>query len=218
MSGLSSDTQAVCVWVTVSYFLTLVPGSSLAVHAVGQIRAITEHPTLAGGSLVRSGCSECTVPACPSTCELSWEVDGEGAEATVWVLMGVCGTPGGFLLDEGVWAQWTVGGTSMEIQHGCPLRGTANRQRAVPIPRWQGRHWRQEGVEVAYVWAHGGWLTRLGEQLQNGKTRNESEFRIRGELWVKKSSPVKFHSWDLKLRDMNVSMNTASMSMRFLLK
>lgn len=90
---------------TESYFLTLVPGSSLAVHAVGQIGAVTEHAALAGGGLVGCGGSECTVPACPGTCELSREVDGEGAEATVRVLMGVCGTPGGFLLDEGVRAQ-----------------------------------------------------------------------------------------------------------------
>lgn len=132
-------------------FLTLVPGSSLTVHAVGQIRTVTEHPALAGGCLVWCGCSECTIPACPGTCKLSREVDGKGAEATVWVLMGVCGTPGGFLLDEGVGAKRTIGGTSMKIQHRCPLRGTADGQRAVPVACWQGWHWRQKGVEVAYV-------------------------------------------------------------------
>jgi len=91
--------------VTLKEFLTLIPGAGLAVHAVGQVRAIAEHPGLGGWWLAGCRGPEGSVPAGPSASELSREVHSEGAQPTVRVFVRVGRTPAGLLLDEGVRGQ-----------------------------------------------------------------------------------------------------------------
>lgn len=88
--------------------VTLTSRAGLAVHTVGQVRAIAEHPRLTGWGLAGRGGPKGSVPAGPSPSKLSREVHSKGTE-TVRVLMGVRRAPGGLLLDKGVRGQRAVG-------------------------------------------------------------------------------------------------------------
>lgn len=162
--------------------LTLISGSSLAVHAVGQVWTIAEHPSLTSRGLAGCWCPKRSIPACPGACELSRKVHGEGTKATMRILMGVSRrAPAGLLFNEGVWAQWAVGGASMKVQYRCPLRGTAYRQRAVPVPCWECWHRGQECIEVTNFWAH---RCHLPQDVLNWNLR-ESESRVQNKAQVK---------------------------------
>lgn len=118
---------------------------------------------LIGGRGWRRGSPERRpVPAGPCPCELPREVDGEGAEAAVWVCVQVVGVaggpPAGLLLDEGVRPKGSVGGGqggvrgggSVEVEDGSPLRGCAHGQsRAAGAGARRERG--QQGVQVTYV-------------------------------------------------------------------
>lgn len=132
--------------------LTLVPGGGLGVHTVGQVGCVAEHPWLAWWGLAGwRGGPEGPVPAGPCASELAGEVHSEGAQAAVGVLMGVPRAPAGLLLDEGVGGQRAVGGASVEVQYGAPLRSTADGQGTVPVPPWQGWHRGQQGIEITHI-------------------------------------------------------------------
>lgn len=121
-----------------------------------------------GGHRRLTGCRrgsrgpERPIPAGAGPGELAREVDGEGAEAAVRVCVEVVGVarspPGGLLLDEGVRPQGVVGSGKrgvrrrggVEVQHGSPLRGRADRQgraAGAGAPRERG----QQRVQVTYV-------------------------------------------------------------------
>lgn len=142
------------ITVILKEFLTLIPGAGLAVHAVGQVRAIAEHPGLGGWGLAGCRGPEGPVPAGPSASELSREVHGEGAQPTVRVFVRVGRAPAGLLLDEGVRGQRAVGCAGVKVQHRSPLRGAAHGQGTVTVPPWQSGHGREKSVEVTYIGTH----------------------------------------------------------------
>lgn len=118
--------------------VSLVSDALLVLQAVGQVRAIGEHPRLPRGGLAGGWRPEGSVPACPRGAgELSGEVDGEGAQALVLVQVRV---PGGLLLDEGVGGEGGVRGPWGEVQYRGPLGAAVNRHVAAAVPG-QGGDW-----------------------------------------------------------------------------
>lgn len=152
--------------ITATQFLTLIPGAGLAVHAVGEVRAIAEHPGLTGWRLAGCRGPEGSVPAGPSASELSGEVHSEGAQPAVRVFMGVGRAPAGLLFDEGVRGQRAVGSTGVKVQHRSPLWGAAHGQGAVTVPPRQRGHRREKSVEVTYIRTHF-WLLTKQAQLRD---------------------------------------------------
>lgn len=126
----------------------------MALHAIGQVGSIGEHPGLIAGGLAGRRGPERPVPAGPRPGELAGEVYGEGAEVAVGVLVGVGRRPAGLLLDEGVGRERAVGGPAVEVQHGGPLRGAADGEGAAPAAPRQWRDSREQGVQVPHVRPH----------------------------------------------------------------